>query len=357
MTTIEQKKQRDVSLDVTKGICIILMVVGHAGCPGWMYNFIYMFHMPLFFFISGMLLSERYIDDPKLGVLRKLKGYYKPFVKWTIVFVLLHNVFAAMHILEPSYTLGVIIKKCILSFFLLCVEIGPYWFLASLIMASIASILLLGLLKRYKLLNNISLVGVVILSVLVASVFPATVEFTAFGRPVFLGQIGPQTFLAFAFFVSGYIYKHETRCRQFFEQSWVPVVILLVVFVWSLYKPMHMLVAYSPNTKCWQYYPLALGGLFSVLALVKKLRYKPLVATFNYIGSKTLYILTFHLFSFKIVSYAWIEYHHLPIEQLSEGWFLESAAPWLWVIYSIVGVVVPLMLWEARRLIHARVSV
>ena len=112
---------------------------------------------------------------------------------------------------------------------------------------------------------------------------------------------------------------------------------------------MEMLVINTPETKCWQYYPLALGGLLSVLALVKMLRYKPIVAVCNYIGNKTLYILTFHMLSFKIVSYAWIEYHHLPIEILSKGLILELESSWLWVAYSIVGVVVPLMLWEARH--------
>ena len=34
-----ENKKRDLSLDIAKGICIILMVVGHAGCPEWMNKF------------------------------------------------------------------------------------------------------------------------------------------------------------------------------------------------------------------------------------------------------------------------------------------------------------------------------
>ena len=157
-------KQRDVSLDVAKGLCIILMVMGHAGCTQWFNDFMKMFRMPLFFFISGMLLSERYIDDPKVGVLRKLKGYYKPFVKWTIVFVLLHNVFASLYLIDSSnmYTLGETLRKCLAAFFLLNVEgafLYQYWFLVSLTIASITSILFLWFLKRHNLLNNTCLMG------------------------------------------------------------------------------------------------------------------------------------------------------------------------------------------------------
>ena len=101
--TQNTQKPRDLSLDVAKGMCIILMVVAHSGCPEWMGRFIYMFHMPCFFFISGMLLSDRYLDTPGVGVRKKLKGYYKPFVKWQLVFLLLHNLFVALHVIAIDY--------------------------------------------------------------------------------------------------------------------------------------------------------------------------------------------------------------------------------------------------------------
>lgn len=52
------QKPRDLSLDVAKAICIILMVACHGGCPEWLSHFIYLFHMAAFFFISGMLLRH-----------------------------------------------------------------------------------------------------------------------------------------------------------------------------------------------------------------------------------------------------------------------------------------------------------
>ncbi len=44
------RNNRDKSLDIAKAICIILMVVGHSGCPTYLHDFVYMFHMPCFFF-------------------------------------------------------------------------------------------------------------------------------------------------------------------------------------------------------------------------------------------------------------------------------------------------------------------
>lgn len=59
-------KERNVTIDIMKGIGIILMVVGHSGYPSFLRNFIYTFHMPLFFMISGYLITES-----KLNVIKK----------------------------------------------------------------------------------------------------------------------------------------------------------------------------------------------------------------------------------------------------------------------------------------------
>ena len=40
-----------------RGIGIVLMVLGHSGFPGT--DFIYLFHMALFFMLSGWLFSLR----------------------------------------------------------------------------------------------------------------------------------------------------------------------------------------------------------------------------------------------------------------------------------------------------------
>lgn len=46
-------------LDIAKGVAVILMIVGHSYRPPALSAFIYSFHMPIFFFISGYLRKER----------------------------------------------------------------------------------------------------------------------------------------------------------------------------------------------------------------------------------------------------------------------------------------------------------
>lgn len=47
-------KKRDLTIDIAKGICIFLVVLGHCHNAGFIRHYIYLFHMPLFFFLSGM---------------------------------------------------------------------------------------------------------------------------------------------------------------------------------------------------------------------------------------------------------------------------------------------------------------
>lgn len=105
--------RRDATLDIAKAICIICMVIGHSGCPDYLYRFIYLFHMPCFFFISGWLLKDKYLTDIKKGLLNKVRGSYFPFVKWSLLFLVFHNVFVRLHIYDAntSYTLSEFVGK------------------------------------------------------------------------------------------------------------------------------------------------------------------------------------------------------------------------------------------------------
>lgn len=336
------ERKRDLSLDIAKGICIILMVFGHSGCPEWMNRVMALFRMPCFFFISGILLSEKYLIDVKEGIRKKLKGYYRPFVKWTLIFLLLHNVFASLHIYETSYTWREMAVKALRTITMTGGEqlLGGYWFLISLTWASIGSILILSILKKKDRLTNTCISGGVILAIVIASIHQLL--------PIKLpAQFGPQTFLALAFFMTGYLYR-KVGLYQHISQSRLALSWLLIPAIASLY--VHDLSMSSAGFLSWLYYILALAGIIGFIQFAKVLQNDKMAVVFNYIGDKTLYILTFHFLSFKLVSYAWIRYRNLPISNLSQFPVLEETNSWMWMIYSISGVALPLLIWELFHL-------
>lgn len=50
-------KNRIKFLDIAKGIAILAIIAGHTG-PDWVKQFVFTFHVPVFFIISGYFLKE-----------------------------------------------------------------------------------------------------------------------------------------------------------------------------------------------------------------------------------------------------------------------------------------------------------
>ena len=82
-------KRRDPVIDSMRGIGIVLMVLGHSGYPGT--DFIYLFHMALFFMLSGWLFSLR--GGPVHFIKRKAVTLWLPFVLANTAFTVLNNLF------------------------------------------------------------------------------------------------------------------------------------------------------------------------------------------------------------------------------------------------------------------------
>lgn len=94
---------RNTVISICKGIAIILMVIGHAEAPELITNFIYTFHMPLFFIAAGYFFSRKYLSDPWTFISKRVKGLYFPFVKWSMIFLVLHNVWFQVGLLNEQY--------------------------------------------------------------------------------------------------------------------------------------------------------------------------------------------------------------------------------------------------------------
>jgi fucose 4-O-acetylase-like acetyltransferase len=85
-------------MDILKALAIIAVVIGHSGSPSPIYNFIYLYHMPLFFFISGYFYKNEYSNDISLLIKKRIKSLYIPFVAYEVLFLSLHNMFFNLNI-------------------------------------------------------------------------------------------------------------------------------------------------------------------------------------------------------------------------------------------------------------------
>lgn len=122
------EKKRIEYLDIAKGICLLLVIYAHARGP--FFRFIYQFHMPFFFLVSGYLHNSE--KNRKDFILGKLYSLYIPFVFWNLSITILRL------LTHPSKT-----KEYIILLFqiLLTIEkdgqyFGATWFPAALFLVS-----------------------------------------------------------------------------------------------------------------------------------------------------------------------------------------------------------------------------
>lgn len=118
------EKERNVALDGLKGAGILFMILGHMAVPQKVRGFIFSFHMPLFFFVSGYLYKEKSIATMVKSNAKKVLFPY--FITGLIIWI-------SKVLFEGNYEWG-------LSIFLgngsypvwhfTDYYVGPLWFLA-----------------------------------------------------------------------------------------------------------------------------------------------------------------------------------------------------------------------------------
>ncbi|QDF97608.1 hypothetical protein CJ010_14210 [Azoarcus sp. DD4] len=70
---LPQAASRDFRIDAAKAVGIVLVVLGHAkGCPPWLVMLLYSFHVPLFFWLAGAVVSDARLAETPAMTLRRL---------------------------------------------------------------------------------------------------------------------------------------------------------------------------------------------------------------------------------------------------------------------------------------------
>lgn len=129
------QRQRDLIIDYLKGFAIFLVVWGHCiQCLGEGYDtmnqpigkFIYMFHMPLFFFCSGIFHKSIIKSGWREFIIKRWHTLLVPTIIWSIISSVLFFIF-----LEDNYGVKHVIYKICTSVF------EWYWFIYVLLLSII----------------------------------------------------------------------------------------------------------------------------------------------------------------------------------------------------------------------------
>lgn len=82
--SIAVKNERIEWIDFCKFIAIFYMVWGHSGMPNSLDKYIHVFHMPIFFFLSGYVLKINKIANFKDLIVKKAKSLLVPYFVFAI---------------------------------------------------------------------------------------------------------------------------------------------------------------------------------------------------------------------------------------------------------------------------------
>ena len=131
-----QHSNRDLTFDVLKGSGILLMVTAHTlGWKHFLYPYIYAFHIPLFFLVSGYLYKPRTIREQ---IKKDFKRLLIPYITITIIEIFLVFIYKA-HFHHNIY----------IAFYLFSNSISPVWFLLALFISKAIFNLVLANTKHF----------------------------------------------------------------------------------------------------------------------------------------------------------------------------------------------------------------
>lgn len=338
------------SVTYLKAFGIIIMVIGHTMSAVPYFNqFIFMFHMPLFLFVSGYCFKPKYLNDTKTYLAKRVKGIYWPYLKWSLLFLLLHNFLIDINIYNFYYGFGNqvsyvyvaddYITRGLSIIFLMCNHeqlLGGYWFLNILFFGSILAFFSLKLFRKveYSLLANMAV------SILLTL---AKLSFRYSFLPL-------QTFYSSTFILAG-IFFAKRQIPVF--PRWAAALSLLVTFVGSFFWPMGI-GEFPYDIRCIiPYFLTALLAIWGFYSLFTRLTERCILTRcLTFIGNNTLTILTWHFLMFKIISLLIIWIYGLDIELLSQfPVIIQCSQTGWWVYYALVSLLASCGLAYCNRFI------
>lgn len=338
---------------IAKAIGIILVVAGHAGGPTWLTRFIYEFHMPLFFIASGYFFSPAKADRPWDFVGKRFKGLYLPFVMWSIVFLLLHNVFCEIGLINhlcgahPMSHQEIAKRISTIVFMMTGYEphlLGAIWFLRALLISSLVFMGLYCLVTRVRCLRQRPVAAVwTILAIAVA----VTAYLRYFHIEMSLPQGGYRECAGLVFYSIGYLFHYYERRPVAW---WVAVTAFVVTAVFSVYAPT-MLAPRVGIDKFWEILLPGFCGWVMVYGLSQRLVRTRICSALTYVGNHSLIILILHFAAFKTVSALKLLVYDLPAIEIGRHPVISVNNEWMWTLYVVVGVTLPLLArWAALRI-------
>lgn len=333
--------ERSKYYDIVKGLGIISIVIGHS-CY-FAYKYVYIYHLAIFLFISGILFNEaKYATNPYLILSAKLKSLWPKYVYYSVLFIIFRNLLISIGIYSvsyPKYSLRDMIQNIFNAIFMVNTEpmAGALWFVPMFLF----SLCLFGIIIYFSnyLFNT-----------------PKYKYFIVIFFSIVIGIIGillnlkkieliynvHTSLLLTPFICAGYIIqKMEIDIKKYFNlfiflASTCSIYIFVNIFHYEIDLSAEMLG--SPAL----FFPITFAGIYICLCLGSVIEHQPFLSRIiSSLGKYSFDIMALHFFVFKLIDLI-VFYIFMPDLINSISQFPYSFKN-LWAIYLLIGNFLPVL--------------
>ena len=333
------QKIQDQYWNIIKGLGIIAIVLGHDGSP--LVSFVYMYHLALFYFVSGYFVKQKYIENPGLLLLQRIKSLYWPFVKYGLGFLVLHNILYNLHVYDSANSVQ---RFSLHNYIIMANDIiilinteqlaGATWFLISLLATIIAFSLIMHIcikyFRKYYIIPSVAIFFILY-------VF----GFLLVQKHVQLSYYFDINFVILPIVYCGYLLQVSKK-KVFMNWALAALCVLFLYYISHKYGFISLagLNFGSP----WLFLLCSFSGIYFNMFIATIIdKYRIIGNMFAYIGKYSLAIMALQFLSFKLVSLIYILINNAPISLLADFPAIPSIQGW-WIPYTIAGVLCPLIL-------------
>lgn len=335
-------KSRSNIIDMMRAIGIILVVLGHCLPASFVFlkRFIYLFHLPLFFLISGYLYNEKSSDKPWEYIGTRLQSYLKAYVMYGSILVFFHNILYRMGIFSPGY-IGYNFRDFMTGFFNTFVFLSnePFsaamWFIPVLFISLVIFNFIFAFANHFPFSINKEKTRFILI-----------VLFTLLGIYLNVNQIELMWHCQTCFVILPFLYVGNLIRNQklkWLKANWVLAIIIILFVCLGLYY-VEGSVELSQNS-LWippLFYIGAFAMIYVVYTFCHCLQSQHMIKKcLTVLGKNTLPIMCFHILVFKLMDFVVITLFSKNYPILSS---FTVSYPDMFVFYTIFGILGSLIL-------------
>lgn len=336
-------RQRDITVDIAKGVGIIAIVVGHSSWNVSILNhtipigpFVYLWHLAIFFFCSGYLYKET--EEGIISyIVKRIKTLYIPFVKYSMIYLLFRYIFVWCKMVDgPQYGIGELVIRItnVLTFNGIGELLAAFWFLPVMFFTMCIFNVMFVFSKRFS--QKAAGIFRIIFSVLcgIVGVYAMENQYGLVYNMQVVYLMIPIVYLGFCFKKFG-VHLNMYKNIFIFVSSF-----LILCWVLSLGIGIVELSKYMIINR-YAFYPVTLVGIIFCWSLSKVLEEtKHVSKAIAYLGNISFDIMALHFVGIKMVDFL---YGSITgnTENMSNFPYAFSN---LYLVYYVMGLVLPVII-------------